>query len=323
MCGCGKWRGAARCECLVEVVAVERRQAGARHAHPPTRPRPSLRCVRASVVTCAVARPWLALPRRHGMTASAVCRAPADGAGGARAGPPQARGTGARGCGAQRGWPAVGQCCRMARAWVHSSARTLAAAQPAPNAGRQVHGQDVRRHRAWPARWARGASVAMQPATPRLVSAQPHAAAATARHSVRCQVAPRPTLTCGLRRRAGGAAQQRTPLRWPRRQGGHRRAASGPGHTPRRDRFGTTWQRFLCTCLCVCCARVARCGCERQGGGRRACVRARVVCLWLEVACAAGKSGQATRGSASLDVRDRAKNPKKKRNVWRDLRSLE
>ena len=127
-----------------------------------------------------------------------------------------------------------------------------------------------------------------------------------------CQVTPRPTLVCGLRRRAGGAAQQRPPLRWPRRQGGHRRAASGPGHSPRRDRFGTCdLAKFLCTCWCVCCARVARCGCERQGGGRRACVRARVVCLWLEVACAAGKSGQATRGSASLDVRDRAKNPGK------------
>ena len=61
-------------------------------------------------------------------------------------------------------------------------------------------------------------------------SAQPHVAAATARHSAWCQVTPRPTLVCGLRRRAGGAAQRRPPLRWPRRQGGHRRAGRGTPH---------------------------------------------------------------------------------------------
>ena len=116
----------------------------------------------------------------------------------------------------------------------------------------------------------------------------------------------RPTETCRRGSATAAAAAVAT------KAGGAQ--ASGPGHSPRRGWFGTTWQHFSCTCrACVCCARVARCRCERQGGGRRACVRARVVCVWFEVACAADPVRPAC-------VRDRVPNQiQKKQNVWLDM----
>ena len=61
----------------------------------------------------------------------------------------------------------------------------------------------------------------------------------------------------------------------------------------------------------------------RGRAGDDARVYARVWCVFGWRARAASKSGQATRGSASLDVRDRAKNPRKNRMFGATPRSLE
>ena len=98
------------------------------HAHLP-------RCMWASVVMCAMARPWPALPRRHGMTSSAVCRACAGGwrqrsaCRTARGKGHRARGRGALDGGAPRwdsaaAWPARG--CTAAHApWPLPSPRRM------------------------------------------------------------------------------------------------------------------------------------------------------------------------------------------------------
>ena len=120
-------------------------------------------------------------------------------------------------------------------------------------------------------------------------SGWPHVAAATARHSAWRQVTPRPPPACGLRRRAGGAAQRRPPLRWPRSQGG----------TP------TAWSVHLATFFVhvPCVRRVARgwqdAGVRGKGwGATRVRARARGG-VWFEVARAAvSRSGQAPRSSS-------------------------